>query len=64
MSAVLGTGPTTPEGHAEQLVKSKAGWLRSIRFHLREQMRREGVPLLRIDNDRRGWPGDPPVGPA
>ena len=42
----------------------KRGWLRSIRFHRREQMKREGRSLFRIEDQRRDWPGDPPVGPA
>ena len=43
--------------------KQRQGVLRSIRYHQRAQLRREGKPLLRLHDNRRGWPGDPPVQP-
>lgn len=61
MRAALGTLLAAAEDEREEL---KQGWQRSIRFHLREQMKREGRPLLELHDNRRGWPGDPPVGPA
>ena len=59
----IGTGPTTPEDYAKR-EELKRGWQRSVRFHLREQWRQEGKPLLELHDNRRGWPGDPSAGPA
>lgn len=41
-------------GSAEEWEARRQAVLRSIRFHLREQRKREGQPVLELHNHRRG----------
>ena len=41
----------------------RLGWRRFLSICELERRKLEGRPLLELHDNRRGWPGDPPVQP-